>query len=100
MHPSVLLELVWVLYTVGSIRRGKNVFVHLGKPVPVNDAATVCSNRSRIDLGGFPMTTDVTQQTQATLAHHLQALGEGIDAILNDYTEDSILFSPNVLYVD
>ena len=46
------------------------------------------------------MTTDVTQQTQATLAHHLQALGEGIDAILNDYTEDSILFSPNVLYVD
>ncbi len=41
------------------------------------------------------MATDTTQQTQATLAHHLQALGQGTDAILSDYTENSILFTPN-----
>ncbi len=41
------------------------------------------------------MATDMTQQTQATLAHHLQALGQGTDAILSDYTENSILFTPN-----
>ncbi len=39
------------------------------------------------------MATDKAQQTEATLAHHLQALGQGIDAILSDYTEDSILFT-------
>ena len=33
--------------------------------------------------------------TESTLAHHLQALGEGIDAILSDYTEESVLFTPN-----
>jgi len=31
--------------------------------------------------------------TEATLAHHLQALTEGIEAILSDYT--SILFTSN-----
>ncbi|MSP13723.1 MAG: nuclear transport factor 2 family protein [Chloroflexi bacterium] len=41
------------------------------------------------------MATDTTKQTEATLAHHFQALGQGIDAILMDYTEDSILFTPN-----
>ncbi len=40
--------------------------------------------------------TDKTRQTEATLAHHLQAIGKGdIDAILSDYTEDSILFTPD-----
>jgi ketosteroid isomerase-like protein len=33
--------------------------------------------------------------TEATLAHHLQAFAEGIEAILSDYTEESILFTPN-----
>ena len=33
--------------------------------------------------------------TEATLAHHLQALTEGIEAILSDYTEESILFTSN-----
>lgn len=41
------------------------------------------------------MATDMTKQTEATLAHHLQSLGAGIDALLSDYTEDSILFTPN-----
>ena len=33
--------------------------------------------------------------TEATLAHHLQAFGEGLDALLSDYTEESVLFTPN-----
>ena len=41
------------------------------------------------------MATDLTQQTEAVLAHHLQAMGVGIEEILIDYTEDSILFTPN-----
>jgi ketosteroid isomerase-like protein len=44
------------------------------------------------------MATDTALQTQAILAHHLQSLGAGLlDAILSDYTEDSILFTPNGL---
>ncbi len=35
--------------------------------------------------------------TEATLTHHLQAFGEGVDAILSDYTEDSVLFTPDGL---
>ena len=41
------------------------------------------------------MTADTSQQTEATLAHHLQAIGEGVDAIMTDYTEDSVLLTPN-----
>jgi ketosteroid isomerase-like protein len=33
--------------------------------------------------------------TEATLSHHLQAFGEGIDAIMRDYTESSVLFTPD-----
>ena len=33
--------------------------------------------------------------TQATLVHHLQALAEGVDSILSDYTERSVLFTPD-----
>ena len=32
--------------------------------------------------------------TQATLEHHLQALSQGVDAIMTDYTERSVLFTP------
>ena len=32
--------------------------------------------------------------TQETLARHLQALGGGADAIMRDYTEASVLFTP------
>jgi hypothetical protein len=31
--------------------------------------------------------------TEATLAHHLQAISESIDAIMSDYTEESVLFT-------
>ena len=33
--------------------------------------------------------------TEAVLAHHLQAFSEGVDAVLSDYTEESVLFTPN-----
>lgn len=32
--------------------------------------------------------------TQDTLARHLQAFTKGIDAIMRDYTESSVLFTP------
>lgn len=31
--------------------------------------------------------------TEATLARHLQAISENIDAVLSDYTEESVLFT-------
>jgi ketosteroid isomerase-like protein len=37
--------------------------------------------------------------TAATLAHHLQAITESIDAVLSDYTEDSVLFTQSGLIV-
>jgi ketosteroid isomerase-like protein len=33
--------------------------------------------------------------TEATLTHHLQAFGEGVNAILSAYAEDSVLFTRN-----
>ena len=33
--------------------------------------------------------------TESTLSHHLQAFGEGIDAIMLDYTPESVLFTPD-----
>src|SRR6476661_3117603 len=33
--------------------------------------------------------------TEATLNHHLQSFGEGVDAIMMDYTPDSVLFTPD-----
>jgi ketosteroid isomerase-like protein len=42
------------------------------------------------------MATDKTQQTGAIVAHHMQALGAGmLDAIVSDYGEDSVIFTPN-----
>lgn len=32
--------------------------------------------------------------TKITLNHHLQALSEGIEAIISDYNEQSVLFTP------
>lgn len=31
--------------------------------------------------------------TEATLAHHLQAINKSIDAIISNYTEESVLFT-------
>jgi hypothetical protein len=33
--------------------------------------------------------------TETTLSHHFQAFGEGIDAIIQDYTPESVLFTPD-----
>ena len=44
------------------------------------------------------MSTANTQQTGATLAHHLQMLGANLDALLSDYTEDSVLFTANGMF--
>jgi hypothetical protein len=33
--------------------------------------------------------------TEATLSHHLQAFSEGIDAIMLDFTPESVLFTPD-----
>jgi hypothetical protein len=33
--------------------------------------------------------------TEATLGHHLQAFSEGVDAIMQDYTPESVLFTPD-----
>jgi ketosteroid isomerase-like protein len=38
---------------------------------------------------------DTTQQTEATVARHIAAFGAGVDALVSDYTEDSIMFTPN-----
>ncbi len=39
------------------------------------------------------MLSDTTQQTTTTLQHHLTAIAQGnLDAILSDYTEESVLF--------
>jgi ketosteroid isomerase-like protein len=41
------------------------------------------------------MSSDQSGQTAATLSHHLQALGaRDLDAVLEDYAPDSIIFSP------
>jgi ketosteroid isomerase-like protein len=39
------------------------------------------------------MISDIEKQTEAILIHHLQAMA--VDDILSDYTEDSVLFTPN-----
>ena len=31
--------------------------------------------------------------TETTIARHLQAISQGVDALLRDYTEDSVLFT-------
>ena len=42
------------------------------------------------------MSSGDSNQTEATLKHHLQAIGEGnVDEILADYTEESILCTPD-----
>ena len=32
--------------------------------------------------------------TQATLAHHLQAFAQGVDSLMGDYVEASVVFTP------
>ena len=36
--------------------------------------------------------------TQATLEHHLQSFGEGVDAIMQDFSKDSVVITPDATY--
>jgi ketosteroid isomerase-like protein len=46
-------------------------------------------------MGSSNMTTQVTDTAQV-FSHHLQALGAGkLDEVLDDYTEDSVLITPD-----
>ena len=39
---------------------------------------------------------EISRQTEATLAHHLEAFGKGdVDDILSDYTAESKIFTPD-----
>ena len=41
------------------------------------------------------MYNDASQQTEAILGRHLRAFANGdVDAIINDYTDESVLFTP------
>ena len=42
--------------------------------------------------------TDRAHKTRATLMHHLKAFGEGVESILTDYTEESVVISPEGTY--
>ena len=33
--------------------------------------------------------------TEVTLSHHLQAIAQGIDSIMSDYVDTSVLFTPD-----
>lgn len=40
----------------------------------------------------------MSKATAAILNHHLEAFREGVDALLEDYTEDSVLMTPGANY--
>jgi hypothetical protein len=40
----------------------------------------------------------MSTSTQVVLEHHLQAFGEGIEAIMADYTDDSVVMTPDATY--
>jgi ketosteroid isomerase-like protein len=44
------------------------------------------------------MTTQVKSQTEAVFLKHLQALGQGVDAIMEDYSDDSMLLTPDATF--
>jgi ketosteroid isomerase-like protein len=42
------------------------------------------------------MTSGISEQTEKTLLHHLQAFGVGdVDAVMADYSEDAVLITPD-----
>ena len=43
-------------------------------------------------------TDSVGSTTQQVFAHHLKSFSEGIDSILSDYTEQSVLVTPDARY--
>ena len=43
------------------------------------------------------MSTDTANQTEATLNHHIESIGaKDLDAIMQDYSDDSVLVTPDV----
>ncbi|MBC8281373.1 MAG: nuclear transport factor 2 family protein [Chloroflexi bacterium] len=43
------------------------------------------------------MSSDAANQTEATLNHHIESVGtKDIDAIMQDYSDDSVLVTPDV----
>jgi hypothetical protein len=62
-------------------------------PLPANDFQL--RRELALPQGRAPMVTDTTRDTRAVLDHHIQALGEGFDALLSDYAEDAVVFTPN-----
>jgi ketosteroid isomerase-like protein len=40
----------------------------------------------------------MSTSTQAVLERHLQAFGEGIEALMADYTDDSVVITPDATY--
>ena len=42
--------------------------------------------------------SDVQMATQATLEHHLNAFTQGIDAIMQDYSEKSVVITPDATF--
>jgi hypothetical protein len=40
-------------------------------------------------------TTEAHMSTESTLTHHLRAFGEGIESIMSDFTEESVVFTPD-----
>lgn len=47
--------------------------------------------------GDVQMTTEAIA-TKATLEHHLSAFAQGIDAIMQDYSEKSVVITPDATY--
>ncbi|NYZ11995.1 nuclear transport factor 2 family protein [Azospirillum sp. RWY-5-1] len=43
-------------------------------------------------------TETASEATQRVFGHHLGAFSDGIDAILSDYTEQSVLLTPDATY--
>ena len=45
------------------------------------------------------MSKDTTEQTRATFEHHLKAIfAKDVDAIMEDFAEDAVLFTPDGLF--
>ena len=41
------------------------------------------------------MSDEQSKQTEAVFSHHVQALGEGLESVMSDYAENSVLYTPD-----
>jgi hypothetical protein len=51
-----------------------------------------------VDTSAQSTTDNIGSATQRVFAHHLGSFSEGIDSILSDYTEHSVLVTPDATY--